>query len=119
MADADYERQYFFYGFIHGSQKTQEIDLQLLKSIKAQNGLKYYAPEVDFSMAYFLNRYLDNGSEDLLKELVHTYRYAVPQDASVAFFVKFRKLKTYNDQLHDEEKIFILGTDRMISAIWF
>ncbi|MGB3465452.1 MAG: hypothetical protein WBA74_09280 [Cyclobacteriaceae bacterium] len=119
MKEEDYNRQYFFFGFIHGARKTQEIDFQLIRSIKSRRNLRFYAPEVDFSMAYYLNKYLMTGNDSLLLSIVNLYKYAVPQDASVAFYEKIRKLKEYNDQLPDHKKISILGTDRMTSASLF
>jgi len=119
LKTADYENDYFFFGFIHGSRKTQELDFQLFKSIRQVNKMRYYAAEVGYSMAYFFNKYLITGDEALLYDLVESYRFAVPQDASVQFYEKWKKLKLLNDQLPADEKIHIMGFDRIVSSAIF
>lgn len=108
-----YENEIFMFGFIHGSATPQEVDFRLLKHLN-QKGVKYYAPEVDISLAFFLNQYLVTGSEQLLDYITYYYSFRVPQDASIQFMDKWRKIYQLNKNLNQENKIKVLGFDKMI-----
>lgn len=110
------EHDLYFFGFIHGSVVPQEVDFVLLKSLHQQAGLKYYAPEVDPSMAFFLNQYLVEGNEDLLKTLVRFYEKRVSQDAGIEWMEKWQKIRQLNLQTAEAERIHVIGTDFPISA---
>lgn len=109
-----YKHQIYFFGFVHGSATPQEVDFELLKHLHSK-GVRYYAPEVDASLAFFLNKYLLSGDEDLLTFIVHFYGLRVPQDASVQFKEKWRKIYRWNKTLKESDKITVLGFDRPIS----
>ncbi|MBU2018004.1 MAG: hypothetical protein KJ941_00030 [Bacteroidetes bacterium] len=108
-----YENQVYLFGFIHGSATPQEMDYRILENL-CHNGVKYYAPEVDISLAYFLNKYLESGNEDLLQYITYYYSNNVPQDASHEFMAKWRKIYALNKTFGSKEKIKIIGFDRMI-----
>lgn len=108
-----YQNQVFMFGFIHGSEIPQEMDYRILENL-SQNGVKYYAPEVDASMAFFLNQYLESGDEDLLNYITYHYSNNVPQDASHEFMEKWRKIYSLNKTYSETEKIIVIGFDRMI-----
>ncbi|GAB5523234.1 MAG: hypothetical protein Roseis2KO_11060 [Roseivirga sp.] len=115
--EADFlQHDLYFFGFIHGSITPQEVDFTLLKSLHQQAGLKYYAPEVDASMAFFLNQYLVTGDEALLKTLVRFYEKRASQDAGIEWMEKWQKIRDINLQTSDAERIQVLGTDFPISA---
>lgn len=102
--------QAVFFGFIHGSASPQVADYVLLEYLVAQ-GTRYYIPEVDYSMAYFLNRYLATADEKLLELITYHYANKVPQDASIQWQEKWRKIAALQQQLPDSKKIIVLGTD--------
>ncbi|MFP2995151.1 hypothetical protein ABN763_04540 [Spongiivirga sp. MCCC 1A20706] len=104
------EENVFLFGFVHGSQTPQFVDFEILKQLHSQ-GVRYYAPEVDFSLAELLNQYLANGNEYLLKLITKKYKHRVPQDASVDFYNKWIKIYEFNLRLPESEKIRIIGTD--------
>ena len=106
-----YSHQLFFFGFVHGSATPQKIDLELIKNL-SKNGIRYYAPEVDYSLAFFLNQYLQTGKEEVLEYALMYYRYQAPQDASIQFKNKWRSLYRYNKNLEENKKIQILGFDK-------
>lgn len=108
-----YDNQIFMFGFIHGSATPQKIDFKLLKHLN-RKGVKYYAPEVDVSLAYFLNIYLKNGDEQLLDYITYYYSLRVPQDASIEFMAKWREIYQLNKTLNQANKIKVLGFDKMI-----
>ncbi len=110
-----YRNQLFFFGFIHGSETPQKIDFQLIKTL-SQNGINNYAPEVEFSLAYFFNQYLKSGDEHFLDYACANYQSRVPQDASIQFKNKWKEIYVYNKTLKSENSIQILGFDQSYST---
>ena len=113
--DEFYANSLFFFGFIHGSEKPQILDLELLKALN-KHGVKYYAPEVDYSLAYFFNQYLNTGNEKFLDFACKNYLSRVPQDASIQFKNKWKELYAYNQVVDVENQITIIGLDQEYSA---
>ena len=109
-----YTNDVFFFGFIHGSEKPQKFDLELLKDLN-KHGVRHYAPEVDYSLAYFFNKYLSSGDEAILDFACHQYRIRVPQDASVQFKNKWKNIYEYNKSLPEKDQISIIGLDKEYS----
>lgn len=115
--DRENKRNYnvFFFGSVHGSQLSQEVDLQLLKHLAKYQNVRYYAPEVDITLASLLNRYLQTGNDSIIHYVTHHYQSRVPQDASVEFIEKWKKIYAWNSSLDTSKRILILGTDRLTS----
>ena len=103
------------FGAYHGSVKTEEVELALLKQFVHQNKVRYYLPETDFSTAYYFNTYLQTGDTLLLKDLVLTYGDRVPQERSWAFYNKWKKLKSFNDNVKSEDQLMVVGIDKIAS----
>ena len=99
------------YGALHGSAKTEDAELILLKNLIANNQISYYLPETDFSTANYFQIYLETGDEELLKDLIIQYGKRVPQEASVEMFTKWKKLR----ELFKGRDIKILGIDKLAS----
>lgn len=104
-----------FFGFIHGSSTPQKLDFELLSHLVKKEGFKYYAPEVDISQAFFLNRYLETGDVKFLDFMLYFYERRVPQDASIQFREKWLKIYELNKELVDNKKIKVIGTDAPIA----
>lgn len=98
-----------FYGFIHGAEMTQQVDGKLVIEL-LQNGFKYYAPEVSYSAAFFLNKFLATGDETYLTYALQSY--AAQQDASVQWMEKYQSIYAYNQTLPESERLTIIGTDK-------
>jgi hypothetical protein len=109
-----YENDVFFFGFIHGSEIPQKLDVELLKDLN-KNGVQYYAPEIDYSLAYFFNEYLISGNELILDFACNQYRNRVPQDASIQFKNKWKAIYEYNNSITNVERITVLGLDKEFS----
>lgn len=110
-----YENNLFFFGSVHGSQTPQKIDFGLLKTLN-QNGVNYYAPEIDYSLAYFFNEYLNTGDAELLKFACTYQGYRVPQDGSIQLYEKWQEIYAYNTTLDEKDKLKIMGWDVRIST---
>ncbi len=95
-----------FYGFIHGAALPQQVDAKILIELMGQ-GLKYYAPEVSYSGAYFINKYLKTGNVRYLKYVLRYY--IAQQDASVQWIKKYEEI--YNFMQQSGNPLVVLGTD--------
>lgn len=98
------------FGAYHGSAKTYEAELNLIKSLKKQNALDYYIPETNFSQAYFFQQYLETGNEELLKELVLSFQTIVSQEGTIETFEHWKNLRLLN-QSYKNNPIKVIGFD--------
>jgi len=103
------------FGAYHGSAKTEDAEIFLIKSVLKNGSLHYYFPETDISIAYYFNEYLKSGDEKLLKNLIETYGTRVPQERTTEVLNKWRKLKAINDKLSENKKITVLGADPIVT----
>jgi hypothetical protein len=103
------------FGAYHGSAKTEDTEILLLKSILKNEQIRYYFPETDCSIAYFFNQYLKSGDEVLLEDLVKTYGTRVPQERAIEVFNKWKKLREINNGLSARNKITVVGVDIIVS----
>jgi len=98
------------FGAYHGSSRTYDAELALIKSLKSQGALDYYIPETNFSQAFFFQRYLDTGDETLLRELVLAFQTIVNQEGSVETFQHWKNLRLLNES-YPENPIKVIGFD--------
>ena len=98
------------FGAYHGSAKTYETELHLIKNLKKQNALDYYIPETNFSQAFFFQQYLDSGNEELLKELTLAFQTIVSQEGTIETFEHWKNLRLLN-QSFKNNPIKIIGFD--------
>ena len=103
------------FGAYHGSAKTEDVEIKLIKSLTKDNLIKYYLPETDYSIAYFFNKFLKNGDTILLKDLVTQYGIRVPQERTIEVYNKWKKLKEINDLLPQKDKIEVIGIDFQVN----
>lgn len=103
------------FGAYHGSAKTEDTEILILKSILKNESVKYYFPETDYSIAYYFNEYLKSGDEVLLEDLIKNYGTRVPQERAIEVFNKWKKLKEINDKLPSKKKIIVAGVDIVVT----
>ncbi len=111
----DNEFKIIGFGAWHGSSKTEDAEIILLKSLIKNSQIKYYIPETDFSIAHFFNEYLTTGDTVLLKDLVYHYGYIPASERSIQTYNKWKQIKQVNDGLKTKDKIQILGLDVIAS----
>lgn len=107
LLDADL----IFFGFIHGGATPQLMDFELLKAAVESGGIRHYAPEVNVSQAFFLNKYLDTGDLKYLDFALYFYTMKIPQDVSVQLREKWIKIHQLNKKLPENQRMEVLGTD--------
>lgn len=99
------------FGALHGSSKTYKAELLLIKSFKSKGLIDYYIPETNFSQAFFFEKFLKTGDDELLKKLVLAFETIVSQEGSIDTYNHWKKLKKINDSLPKNKKIKVLGFD--------
>lgn len=109
--DAFYNNQLFLVTESHGYYKPNQLDAELFKQINKKNGVRYYVAEIDFSQAYYMNKYLNTGNEDFLKAIYEHWYNEQAQWGSKAGFEKWKSLYNYNLTLAKGKKIIVLGLD--------
>ena len=98
------------YGAYHGSAKTYDAEMLIIKSLKKQNALDYYISETNFSQAFYFQKFLETGDEELLKELVLAFQTIVGQEGTIETFEHWKKLRALN-QLYPDNPITVIGFD--------
>ncbi|MDR0659226.1 MAG: hypothetical protein LBG19_00130 [Prevotellaceae bacterium] len=100
---------------IHGSKKSEEAEIALIKAQLEQVDTLIYMPEVDVAMGYYFNIYLGDGDEALLKDIILTYEKYVSQEASVEMFEKWKALR----ELSQGKRVVVYGLDYVRSYKYF
>ncbi|AWW29149.1 hypothetical protein DN752_02760 [Echinicola strongylocentroti] len=98
------------FGAYHGSAKTYEAEILLIKSLKKQGLIDYYIPETSYSQAFFFQQYLETGNEELLRELTLAFQTIVNQEGTVETFEHWKKLRLLN-KTYPQNPIKVLGFD--------
>lgn len=99
------------FGALHGSSKTEETEIILLKELITNHNLKYYLPETDYSTARYFQQYIETGDEELLKELVQEYGVMVPQEKSIEVFEKWKTIRPF----FLKNGVRVIGVDKISS----
>ena len=103
------------FGAYHGSAKTEDVEIKLIKSLTKSKSIKYYLPETDFSIAHYFNEFLKTGDTILLKDLVTQYGIRVHQERTIEVYNKWKNLRKINNQLPEKEKIQVVGIDLQVN----
>ena len=103
------------FGAYHGSQETENAEKILLEKLIKNKKIKYYLPETDFGIAYYLNQFLKTSDTLLLKDLVKHYGNRVPQEKSIETYKKWKNIKKINDREIESNRIEVIGIDQLVS----
>lgn len=103
------DKKIIFTGEHHAVQKDDLFRMKLIKYLQKEIGLNYYLAEMGYSSAYFFNKYLESGDEDILKKVFLDIEYAQAFNKDDYNF--FKDLYEFNKSLGEEDKIKIVGTD--------
>jgi hypothetical protein len=109
--EAFYKNQVFLVSESHGYAKPHLLDADLFMQINKKNGVRYYIAEIDFSQAFYLNKYLNTGNEDFLKAIYQYWYNEQAQWGNKTGFEKWRTLYRYNQTLAKNKKMIVVGLD--------
>ncbi|MEL6536747.1 MAG: hypothetical protein AAFQ98_15115 [Bacteroidota bacterium] len=71
-------------GEIHGFAEPQRFDLEFFSFLRREEGVRHYLLEMDYSQAYFMNRYNETGNDSLLDRVLQ--RWVVSQGRNNATY---------------------------------
>ncbi len=101
------------FGALHGSSKTYEAELNLVKWLLGNDMLDYYIIEANFSQAFFVQEYLETGDEELLKELTYAFQTMVSQEGTIETFNHWKNVRNLLRE-YPERSIKIIGCSRLL-----
>lgn len=101
----------FFTGEYHGNLGNERINLQMLKYLHKEEGVKYLICEMQYSVISKLNKYIQGGDEELLRDAIDVVKKHNPQYAGEEYYKFWQELYDYNKSLPNEKKIQAFGID--------
>ncbi len=109
------DKEIFFTGEVHGIKANSGLHMKFLKYFKKKANFKYYLSEYSYSNAHFLNKFLETGDTQILKEIFKELKgsYTWNKD-SYKFWID---LYEYNNSLPENSRIQIIGVDIELQPI--
>jgi hypothetical protein len=101
----------FFTGEYHTIPGNETISLEVLKYLNKATDVNYLICEVQYSVINKLNKYIQNGDEELLNEAVNVIRKSDAKYANENYYKFWQGLYEYNKGLHNDKKIQVFGID--------
>ena len=98
------------FGALHGSAKTYDADLNVIKALKKQGLFEYYIVETNYSQAFYFQEYLNNGDDELLKQLTLSFQMMVSQEGTIETYMHWKNLRALHLKYPDNP-IKVLGCD--------
>lgn len=103
------DKQIIFTGEYHALQKDDLFRMKLINYLQEEIGLNYYLAEMGYSSAYFFNKYLESGDEEILKKVFSNLKGT--QGFNKDDYNFFKDLYEFNKTLIEKDKIKIVGID--------
>lgn len=111
LFESDLENnEIFIAGESHGSVKSIDMNLYLLKYFVERGNIKYILYEDGYASAQYLNIYLDTGDESILEDLFYKIRGTMSYTMENYNFLK--GVYEYNVTLEEEKKLRFIGIDK-------
>ncbi|WP_157785710.1 hypothetical protein [Clostridium tunisiense] len=101
----------FFTGEYHGELGNEKISLEMLKYLNKTSGVNYLICELQYSVVFKFNKYLETGDEKLLNEAVNVVRKKNSDYAGENYYKFWQGIYEYNKTLPEEKKIQAFGID--------
>jgi hypothetical protein len=102
-------RKIILMGESHGVALSEDLDLALLRYLHKTAGVRVYLAEASYSEGCFLNRYLENGDEELLDYLMHQFQGSIAWTKEHRAF--YANLRRWNLTLPEKERVYFVGVD--------
>lgn len=103
------DKKIIFTGENHTLTKDDEVRMKLIKYLQKEININYYLLEWGYSSAYFMNKYLESGDEEILKKIFYNVEGTAGHNTDDYNF--FKDLYEFNKTLHEEDKIKVVGID--------
>lgn len=110
LIDSDLdENEIFFAGENHGSIKSIEMNMYLLKYFVEKGNIKYILYEDGYCTGEFLNNYLETGDEDILSFIQDDLRGT--SSYTMEHYNLLKNIYDYNLSLPEDKKLKFVGVD--------
>lgn len=100
----------FLFGQEYGIKKDFDIKLKLLKYLNRKRGVRYYLFRGGYGESCVLNRFLETGADEYLKNLFTCIK-SCGSRVSRDYFEYPRKIREYNLTLPEDRRITFVGID--------
>lgn len=100
----------FLAGEAHGSIKSIDMNLYLLKYFIEKGDIKYILYESGYADSQYLNRYLDTGDESILEYLFE--KSSGTMSYTMENYNLLKSIYEYNLTLEKDKKIMFVGIDK-------
>lgn len=99
----------YFTGESHGVNANEALNMKFLRYFKDKSDFKYYLCEIPYSMAYFLNKYMETGDAQILEDIYRPLpgTFAWNKDS----YRHWKLLAELNKNLPEDRKIQVIGID--------
>ena len=105
----DPNRLIFLLGESHGIALSEDLDLAMLQYLHKAAGVRIYLAEISYAEGCLLNRYLDNGDEQLLDFVMNQFEGSIAWTKErKAFYQNFRR---WNLALPPGQRVRFAGVD--------
>lgn len=120
LSDSISGKKLFITAESHGVSVNQKLEFEFLKYFKEKANINYYLQETAFSTSMLLNKYLETGNEDILKQVFK------PLEGTFAWtkekYNLWKNIYRFNQSLPERERIIVLGFDiehQLENAFWY
>lgn len=104
------DKKIILVGEHHNISENTNIEMKLLKYFQKEIGVDYYLAELGYADAYFLNKYLENGDEEILKDYFDIYKKG-QQYYTEERYKHYIDIYNFNQKLPEDKRIKIVGVD--------
>ena len=109
MQDDLEQKQLVLVGEIHGFKVPNQFDVELFTYLNQKHQFSTYLVEMDYSQAYFLNKYNQTGDERLLTDVLKNWVVSIGRD-NLDYKKRWQQLR----ELHQSGHPFLyIGTDKL------
>ncbi|MFT6198432.1 MAG: hypothetical protein ACJAQ2_000197 [Vicingaceae bacterium] len=98
------------FGALHGSAKTYDAELNVIKALKKQDLFEYYIVETNYSQAFYFQEYLNKGDDELLKQLTLSFQTMVSQEGTIETYAHWKNLRALHLK-YPNNPIKVVGCD--------
>lgn len=108
-----YDSRVIILGEMHGFQMPQQIDFAVMENLHGEVPYLTYMAELSPAQAIVLNEYVAGGPDDDVRRIFDLWAEETAQWANKEFFEKLARIRTFNQDKTEDEKIWFVGIDRI------
>lgn len=110
ISDKDLKKyDVFLAGEIHGTKKNYDLQFELIKYLNQNAGVRYILSEGGYGSNQLINQFLETGDKKVLENLFKYRKGLISWNKESYEF--YEKIREYNQQLNDDQKIKLIGID--------